>query len=183
MRTLFIALLLTASLEAQTVVTTPTWSKVAAESATTSATLPPGTTYRFGTTLCATTNAPAWSASTPVTKATAINPVSMAGANPFPFPDPCQGTTKELDVMETSTAQTIATTVAGKSTPMTVPALVPPPPVTPPAPTSITFPYPATCSISLNATTGALVLTLAPQTKTQTLKRGQRAGKRQNIKR
>lgn len=118
-----IALLSAAPLFAQTA-TNPTWFTITQESATTSVTLPAGTTYRFGTANCpVANNAASWTQVT-VTQATTISPVSMASTDPFPFSDPCLGTVKELDVLETSAAQTISVTNTA-ATPATVAMVVP----------------------------------------------------------
>ncbi|HEY5055161.1 MAG TPA: hypothetical protein VII58_03325 [Acidobacteriaceae bacterium] len=127
-----LAVLSAAPLLAQTT-TTPTWFTITQESGTTSVALPAGTTYRFGTANCAAQNgAAAWTQVT-VSQPTTISPVSMGavystGINPFPFADPCGGSVKELDVLETATLQTISVTntVATPSlVAMVVPSLVP----------------------------------------------------------
>ncbi len=74
-----------------------TWVKVATESQDYAATLPAGTTYRFG-------SGTSWSASTTVKTSTTFSPVYYTS---FPFPDPASGQTKELDVLETAAAQTV----------------------------------------------------------------------------
>lgn len=118
---LTLPLLLASTLMAQT---TQTWFKVADESSI-SVTIPAGVTWRWGTPKCGLTGAPAWSASQVGPKT--INPLTMAAATTqFGVPDPCQLTAKELDILETTVVQTV--TVAGK--PVTVPALLPPPPTT-----------------------------------------------------
>jgi hypothetical protein len=103
----------------------PTWFTVAPESATTSVTLPAGATYRFGDTAHN-----LWSAPITVQAATTINPVSMAGDNPFPFADPDVGTVKELDVLEIADAQLVDVTdlTTETVTARIVPALATPPP-------------------------------------------------------
>src|SRR5450631_4292097 len=97
-------LLATPALYAQT---TPAqvWNTIAAESATTSVTLPAGTTYRLGD---YTNNK--WSAPVTVQVDTTLNPISMGVANSFPFSDPDEGTVKELDILETVAPQTITVT-------------------------------------------------------------------------
>lgn len=117
-----VALLSAAPLFAQT--TSSTWFTVTQESLTTSVTLPAGATYRFGTANCpAANNAASWTQVT-VTQATTISPVSMSGGDPFPFSDPCFGTVKELDVLETASTQTISVTNTA-ATPATVAMVVP----------------------------------------------------------
>jgi hypothetical protein len=127
-----LAVISAAPLCAQTA-TTPAWFAVTQESATTSVALPAGTTYRFGTANCGAQNgAAAWTQVT-VSQPTTISSVSMSmvyatGINPFPFADPCGGTAKELDVLETASVQTISVTNTA-ATPavvaMVVPSLIP----------------------------------------------------------
>jgi hypothetical protein len=122
--------LLTApALYGQTTSAAPVWTMITAESSTVAVTLPTGTTYRLGDTV---NNR--WSASITVNQPTTINPVSMAGNNPFPFSDPDPGTAKELDVQETQVAQMIAVTNLAASPTTTVSQAVPPlaPPTTVP---------------------------------------------------
>ena len=124
----FLIVLSAAPLCAQTT-TAPTWFTVTQESTTTSVTLPAGTTYRFGTANCAAQNgAAAWTQIT-VSQPTTISPVSMSavystGINPFPFPDPCGGTVKELDVLETTSLQNLTVTNTA-ATPAVVAMVVP----------------------------------------------------------
>lgn len=114
------------------------WFKVAAESTSNSATIPAGTSYRFGTgsgtantkVNCAT--ADCWNGAT-VTAATTFSPVYYTS---FPFADPAPGLTKELDVLETSSAQSV--TVNGKA-------------VAVPATKVSTIPYTVICQASLPA--------------------------------
>ena len=58
-----------------------------------------------------------------VTQTTTLSPISMGGANPFPFSDPDSGTVKELDVLETVAPQTV-TVVDTSATPATTIAQV-----------------------------------------------------------
>lgn len=115
-----VALLLAAPvLRAQTS-STPTWYTVTQENSSIAVTLPAGTTYRFGD---YTNNV--WSAPVTVSQATTISPVSMGNGNPFPFSDPDPGTVKELDVVETSSTQSIVVTNLSNNTTaaLVVPAL------------------------------------------------------------
>jgi hypothetical protein len=79
-----------------------------------------GTTYRFGDSIHN-----LWSVAITVDVATTISPVSMNGGNPFPFSDPDDGTVKELDVLQTAGAQTIAVTDLSVSPAATVSMIVP----------------------------------------------------------
>jgi hypothetical protein len=106
--------------------TGPVWATIASESPTISVTLPAGTTYRFGD---YTNNR--WSDPITVSAPTTINPVSMAGPNPFPFSDPDYGFVKELDVLETSNPQSITVANLSVSPATTVAQIVPP--LVPPA--------------------------------------------------
>jgi len=116
------AVLSAAPLFAQTA--SPTWFTVTQENSSVSVVLPAGTTYRFGTASCPVQNgAASWTQIT-LTAQTTLSPVSMAGGNSFPFSDPCNGTVKELDVLETSSAQTISVTNSA-ATPATVAMVVP----------------------------------------------------------
>ena len=118
----------------------PVWATVAAESTMTAVTLPAGTTYRFGDYV---NNK--WSAPVTVYVPTTISPVSMASGNPFPFSDPDPGTVKELDVLETTSPQTVAVLNLA-ATPATtvsqiIPSMAPPTsvPVTPGTSYTLTF--------------------------------------------
>ena len=133
------ALLLTAPLlHGQIAVTAPgaTWSTVTSENTSISVTLPVGTTYRLGD---YTHNL--WSESVTVTAATTINPVSMASGDPFPFSDPDYGAVKELDVIQTTTSQTVAVTNTSVSPATTVALIVPPtvPPASVPVPPGASY--------------------------------------------
>jgi hypothetical protein len=77
------------------------WVKITPESSTIAVTLPAGTTYRLGDYANS-----KWAQAT-TQAVTTFNPVSMGGANTFPFSDPDQGTPKELDVLEVAATQTI----------------------------------------------------------------------------
>jgi hypothetical protein len=123
---LFAAPLL-AQMPVQTGVPAPVWFSVTPESATVSVTLPAGATYRFGDSV---NNL--WSAAVTVGQPTTIDPVSMAGANPFPFADPDPGTAKELDVLETAAAQAIPIEAIGASGVASVYGVVYVPSLTPP---------------------------------------------------
>jgi len=124
------ALLSAAPLFAQTAPTS-TWFTVTGESQNVSVTLPAGTTYRFGTAACAAQNGAASWTQVTVSENTYISSVSMGGStNPFPFSDPCYGTAKELDVLETAAAQTLTvnnSTATPATVAMVVPSLAPPP--------------------------------------------------------
>ena len=113
------AFLISAPLFAQTT-TTPSWFTITQENVNVSVTLPAGTTYQMGN---AASNC--WAQVT-VSAATTISPVSMSNqyAAQFPFADPCPGIVKELDVLETATAQTISVTNS-TATPATVAMVVP----------------------------------------------------------
>jgi hypothetical protein len=66
--------------------------------------LPIGTTYRFGTPSCpVTNNTPAWYTTTTTTTANSTFAVFYTS---FPT-DPCSGTVKELDVLESGVTQTV----------------------------------------------------------------------------
>ena len=133
LRKLSVLIVLSAAPLCAQTTTAPTWFTVTQESATTSVMLPAGTTYRFGTAKCAAQNgAAAWTQVT-VSQPTTITSVSMGaiystGINPFPFPDPCEGTVKELDVLETASLQNLTVTNTA-ATPaviaMVVPSIVP----------------------------------------------------------
>jgi hypothetical protein len=112
-----------APLFAQTT-TSPTWFTVTQENSSVSVTLPAGTTYRFGTASCPAQNGAASWTQVTVTQTTTIAPVSMASGNSFPFSDPCLDTVKELDVLETGSAQSITVTNA-QANPATVAMVVP----------------------------------------------------------
>jgi hypothetical protein len=112
-----LSFLFAAPMVAQTT-TAPTWFTITQENPSVSVTLPAGTTYRFGDTA---NNR--WAQVT-VNQTTTISPVSMAGSNPFPFSDPDNGVVKELDILETATAQTISVTNS-TATPATVAMVVP----------------------------------------------------------
>ena len=109
----------------------PAWITITAESSTVAVTLPAGTTYRFGDAAHS-----LWSAPITVTEATTFSPVFLP-ANVFPFADPDPGTVKELDVLQTASAQTIPVTnlavTPAVTTAQVVPPVVPPTfiPVTP----------------------------------------------------
>ena len=118
-----IAAFCAAPLFAQTA-TTPTWFSITQENSNVSVTLPAGTTYRFGVANCPGANGAATWTQVTVTQATTINPVSMLNSNPFPFADPCPYQTKELDVLEASSVQTISVTNSTAS-PATVAMVVP----------------------------------------------------------
>lgn len=134
---------------------TPVWATVVAESTTTAVTLPAGTTYRFGD---YTNNK--WSAPVTVYAATTINPVYYSS---FPFADPDPGTVKELDVLETTSPQTISVTNAAITPATTVSQIVPsvtPPaavPVTPGTSYTLTF---SNFAIAPGASQNALMLAL-----------------------
>jgi len=119
-----LAVISSAPLFAQTT-STPTWFTVAHEDSAIAVTLPAGTTYRWGTPTCAgANNSATWTQYT-VTAQTTISPLSNASVNPFPFADPCYGTAKELDVLETSTVQTVSVSNSSSGTPTTVAMVVP----------------------------------------------------------
>jgi hypothetical protein len=155
-------LLATPALHGQTA-PAPVWATVTAESATTAVTLPAGTTYRFGDYV---NNL--WSAPVTVQAPTTINPVSMAGANPFPFGDPDYGTAKELDVLETAAPQSIAVTDLAASTTVAqmVPPVIPPPavPLTPGTAYTLTF---SNFTIAPGTTQNALMLAFVNQPASQ----------------
>jgi hypothetical protein len=118
---LFTAPLLHAQTAAATVTPAPVWETITSENTAVSVTLPAGTTYRFGD---YTHNL--WSQTVTVTVPTTISPVSMSGGDPFPFSDPDFGTVKELDVLETTSPQTISLTNSSASPATTVAQIVPP---------------------------------------------------------
>jgi hypothetical protein len=124
------AVLSAAPLFAQTT-TNPVWFTVTGESQNVSLTLPAGTTYRFGTANCAIEGGAADWTQVTVTQTTFIANVSQGGTvNPFPFGPVCYGTVKELDVLETSAAQTLTVsnaTATPSTVAMVVPSLAPPP--------------------------------------------------------
>jgi hypothetical protein len=124
------ALLSAAPLFAQTAPTS-TWFTVSGENQNVSVVLPAGMTYRFGTASCAAQNGAASWTQVTVTQTTTISNVSMGGAtDPFPFADPCYGTAKELDVLESSAIQTVTvnnSTATPATVAMVVPSLAPPP--------------------------------------------------------
>lgn len=99
---------------------TPAWSFIASESATLSATLPAGATYRLGS---AANNC--WSPSVTVASATMLTPISMSGTSQFPFSDPCPGVVKEFDVQQAAAAQLVVLSDTTQ-TPATWATLVPP---------------------------------------------------------
>ena len=107
-RLLFLTTILfsTALLYGQTALVTPAplWVMVTQESTSTAVVLPAGTTYRFGN---AANNL--WSAPITVTEPTTFSPVFFP-AGVFPFSDPDSGVAKELDVLQTSTPQTVQVT-------------------------------------------------------------------------
>jgi hypothetical protein len=101
--------------------TPQSWYTVTAENTSLSVVLPAGTTYRFGDSV---NNL--WSNPVTVTQTVTINPVSMAGGNPFPFQDPDPGTAKELDVLQTPATQIITINNLSNVTTaaLTIPAVV-----------------------------------------------------------
>jgi hypothetical protein len=108
--------------------TTPTWFTITQENSNVSATLPAGTTYRFGTASCPADNGAASWTQVTVSQVTTLAPVAMGIANTFPFADPCPNTVKELDVLENSAVQTISitnTTASPATVAMVVPSLTP----------------------------------------------------------
>jgi len=135
---LFALLLAVPMLHGQTAVTTPvaTWVTVTTENPTVSVTLPAGATYRFGDYA---NNR--WSEPVTVTAPTTISPVSMSSGDPFPFSDPDYGAVKELDVIQTTTSQTVAVTNTSVSPATTVALIVPPtvPPASVPVPPGASY--------------------------------------------
>ena len=120
----FLVVLSAAPLFAQST-TTPTWFPIAGENPNISVTLPAGTTYRWGTASCpVANNAATWTQVT-VAQTTTIGPLTMAGSTAsFGFADPCLGTAKELDVLETASVQSLSLTNS-TATPATVAMIVP----------------------------------------------------------
>jgi hypothetical protein len=108
---------------------TQTWFTVTAENPSIAVVLPAGTTYRFGDSI---NNL--WSAPITVPAATTFSPVD-GNYGVFPFPDPDDGTVKELDVLETSATQVIAVNNLSNwtSASLTVPAIVQAVTTTPPS--------------------------------------------------
>lgn len=101
------------------------WFKVAAESTSTIVTLPAGTTYRFGAPLTSTANGCGllgWLTATVITP-TLVTPT----AKKFVC-DPAPNVTKELDILQTTSAQAITVTSGNKSTTIMVPLVLAPPP-------------------------------------------------------
>jgi hypothetical protein len=80
------------------------WYTLTPESATIAVLLPAGATYRFGDSA---NNR--WSTPVTVTQATTFSPVFFPD-NVFPFADPDPGSAKELDILETASAQSVAVT-------------------------------------------------------------------------
>ena len=161
-------LLAAPALQAQTT-PAPVWATVAAESTTTSVTLPAGTTYRFGDSV---NNK--WSQSVTVYAVTTLNPISMGVSNMFPFSDPDPGTVKELDVLETSASQTVQVTNLAVSpasmVSLVVPSPTPPPAVPVPPGTSYTLTF-SNFAIAPGTPQNALMLALVnapPSTGNQT---------------
>ncbi len=117
----FLLALIPFSASAQTIpLTSPTWFKVANEGDAVTATA----TVRYGAAQGATATAGFKSCATVGgcwMQLAVSGPITVGNAL---FGDPIPGTVKELDVMQTTSAQTV--TVNGK--PVTVPALAPPPP-------------------------------------------------------
>ncbi|MDP9049313.1 MAG: hypothetical protein M3O31_01110 [Acidobacteriota bacterium] len=144
--------------------TGPVWITISAENPNIAVALPVGTTYRFGDYA---NNR--WSDPVTVTSPTTFSPLSMSHGDPFPFSDPDYGTVKELDVLETTSAQSISITdfTAAPATTVAqiVPPLVPPTsvPVTPGTTYTLTFSNFATSPV---AGQNALMLALvnAPAT-------------------
>ena len=116
----------------------PVWFNASVERSDIRLLLPAGTVYRFGDTVNG-----KWSASTIVNAAPPATGTQTSTTAPFqlipyyanmPFPDPDQGTLKELDILEQAWVQTInAIDAMGNPYVITVPALpvAPPPPVNP----------------------------------------------------
>jgi hypothetical protein len=148
-------LLAVPALHAQTT-PTPVWATITAENTSVSVTLPTGTTYRFGDYV---NNK--WSEPVTVYAPTTISPVSMFNSNPFPFGDPDYGTAKELDVLETTSSQSITVTnsAAGTTVSQIVPSLTPPAsvPVAPGTSYTLTF---SNFSIAPGTPQNALMLAL-----------------------
>jgi hypothetical protein len=97
-----------------------TWVKIAAENTNTYVTLPAGTQYRFGTPLTTSTagcGTLGWLTGT----ATSVTTLS-AYYTSFAC-DPAPGVVKELDVLQTSAAQTIVVVNNGTLSSVTIPAL------------------------------------------------------------
>ena len=159
-----LAILAAAPLCAQTTAT-PTWFAITQENLSVSVTLPAGTTYRFGTAACSYANGAASWTQVTVTQTTTISPVSMSGGNPFPFSDPCPYVTKELDVLETSSVQTISvtnSTASPATVAMVVPSIAPPTSVsaTPGSSHTLTF---TNFSVAPGSTQNALMFAFVNQ--------------------
>lgn len=119
-----LAFALVAAAHAQT--PAQTWYTVAPEGASTSLTIPAGTTYQVGVASCPATSAAAWSAPVTVTAATTFNPLDLGtNAAAFPFADPCPNTVKNLQVLETSAVQVLTLNGASVSVPALATAAAP----------------------------------------------------------
>ena len=124
------------------------------QSPSTTVVMPAGTVYRVGD-----TTHDLWSASF-TAPAGGISVVDFADGQNGRMQDPDRGTSKEFDILQTATDQTVMVNGVAK----TVPALtvVPPPlaPKPPPAPTMVCFPYPFTVTSTLDSSQN-LILTIA----------------------
>ena len=136
---------------------TQVWVKVASESTASSATLPAGATYRLGLPSCPSAGGGAsWSASITVVGVTTLNPLSFWEGG-FPIAtDPCPGSVKELDVLETTAPQTVTVTNNSTSpatvTNVTLGTVSGTAPVVPTGPVPTSIPVPAGASYVVTIT-------------------------------
>jgi len=157
---LFALLLSTSLLHGQTATSAQTWFTITPESSTTALVLPVGATYRFGD---YTNNR--WSAPITVTAPTTLSPVFFP-SGVFPFADPDPGVVKELDVLETTSAQAVTVTNLGVNpaaiASLTVPAIIPPNSVPVPPGTSYTVTF-SNFATTPTTSQNALMLAFANQ--------------------